>query len=54
MYARRERVCRFFDHVTRAAAERDVCGVYTVAGDALDDEAYASLQRSVDRTVSRQ
>ena len=54
MYARRERVCRSFDHVTRAAAERDVRGVYTVAGDALDDEAYASLRRSVDRTVSRQ
>jgi len=51
MYAQRDRVCRFFDHVTSKARERELRGIYTVASDALDDEAFNSFKRSVDRAV---
>lgn len=51
MYAQRDRVCRFFDHVTSKTRDRDLHGIYTVASDALDDEAYNSFKRSVDRVV---
>jgi len=54
MYAQQDRVCRFFDHVIQTTAEQDLRGVYTVASDAVDEEAYTSFQRSVDRTISRQ
>ncbi|QGA82789.1 hypothetical protein [Halomicrobium sp. LC1Hm] len=51
MYAHQDRVCRFFDHVTTAARDRTLRGVYTITGDALDDQLADSFARSVDRVV---
>lgn len=51
MYADRERVCRFFEHVTTKSGDRDIRGIYAAATDALDDEVHNSFSRSVDRVL---
>lgn len=51
MYADPDRVCRCFEHLTTTVGERALRGVYTVTSDALDEAAYNSFKRSVDRTL---
>jgi len=53
MYAQTDRVCRCFDHLAERTRDRNLRGIYAVVADALDEEAYNSFERSVDRTLDR-
>ncbi|MBV0922822.1 hypothetical protein KTS45_01280 [Halomicroarcula limicola] len=48
LYASEDRVVRFLDHAATLARERDIRGVYALVRDAVDDETYARLRRTVD------
>ncbi|WP_254271068.1 DUF7504 family protein [Haloarcula marina] len=53
MYAREERVLRFLDHTMGLARERNLRGVYAVVADALDEQTYDVLRRTVDVELDR-
>ncbi|QIO23128.1 hypothetical protein [Haloarcula sp. JP-L23] len=53
LYAREERVLRFFDHVATLARNHEIYGVYTLVRDAIDDQTYERIRRSFDVEVDR-
>jgi hypothetical protein len=48
MYADTDRVVRFLDHATAQARDHDLCGVYGLVRDAVEDNTYARLRQCTD------
>lgn len=53
LYATENRTQRFFDHAVTRARERNLCGVYGVVREAMDDRAYERLRRGFGAEIDR-
>lgn len=51
LYASKDRVIRFMDHVTTLAADHDITGAYAVTREAVQSETHDRLKLSVDEAV---